>query len=268
MAQSSMSDAEQRAAEEKQMTVTRNKGRDGGLFRAMMDEIRGGHSVGQALRGAMFVAGLLTDRGCYAEVLAQFYLATRALEKRVEAASGKGMAAQLETLGLRFAADYEADLALLLGPGEQWHERCAAMASAPAREYERRIAEGDDMTMAAAAFILWGPLAIGGGPGLKARISKAFGEEYTNVFRQVTGPGRSKMRDQFIGTFDDLIGDAGPADERRQKLVKETGEFMNLNNELMRSVKVRPWWMKHVYVAGGATFVVCMAFAWKRYSTS
>lgn len=268
MAETSMTDAEQRAAEDKQMTATRNKGREGGLFRSMMDQIRSGHSVGQALRGAMFVAGLLTDRGCYAEVLAQFYLATRALEKRVESASGKGMVAHLESLGLRFAADYEADLALLYGPGDQWRERCEAMASAPAREYERRITEGDEATMAAAAFILWGPLAIGGGPGLKARISKAFGEEYTNVFKQVTGPGRGKMRDQFIGTFDDLLGDAGPDDERRQKLVREAGEFMNLNNELMRSVRVRPWWMKHVYVAGGAAFIACVAFSWKRYSTS
>ena len=70
--------------EERRTTKVRDMGADGGLFRSCMDAMKGGHSTGQALRHASLAAGLLTDARCYAELLGQFYLATAALEQRLQ----------------------------------------------------------------------------------------------------------------------------------------------------------------------------------------
>jgi len=245
----------------------RKKGKEGGTFRAMLDQIRQGHSIGQSLRAAMFAAGLLTDRNCYAEVLVQFYLATRSLEKRMDDEStkdnGAGFLAPLNALKFRFTADYEKDLSILLG--NTWPSRCQELASPPARAYETAIAEGNEESVAAAAFILWGPLVIGGGPGLRRRIAKAFGNEVTNVFNQITGVDLARMKEAFIACFDDLVQDGD--DVRRSQLVDGAGRFMELNNELMRSVKVQPWWLKRLYQVAGFVVLASAGIAlWRQRS--
>ena len=65
--------------EERNTRSVREQGRANGLFRKCMDQIKTSHTVGQGLRSAALAAGLMTDRKCYAGLLSQFYVATRAL---------------------------------------------------------------------------------------------------------------------------------------------------------------------------------------------
>ena len=151
------------AGEAARTQAVRNKGRPDGLFRGCMDEIKRAHSVGNALRGAMLIAGLLTDKACYTELLAQFFLATRALEARVaklEAGGGAGtgggegegkgsgggggggggdplpLMRPILDLGIGFTEGYAKDLEHLCG-GEGWEARVDAMATEPAKQYVR-----------------------------------------------------------------------------------------------------------------------------------
>ena len=52
----------ERAAEAKGMRMALQRGSEDGCYRRMLKAISTGHSTGQKLRGAMFVAGLLTDK--------------------------------------------------------------------------------------------------------------------------------------------------------------------------------------------------------------
>ncbi|KAJ1474880.1 hypothetical protein T484DRAFT_1596778, partial [Baffinella frigidus] len=236
--------------------AVRDQGAESGLFRAAMDKIRGSHSLGQSLRTAALAAGLMSDAQCYAELLAQFYLATAALEARLAAtqpATAPMAAAVRAACGYSFTEGYEADLASLLGP--EWRKAVAErLTTEPARRYVARLERAGDAELAAAAFILWGPLAIGGGAALKPRVRNAFGEDATHVFRSVTeggSEGRTRRRDVFIAAYDALAGIDTPAFE---EVTTHVGELMQLNNEMMIACRQRPWWSK--YLRGGAALVV------------
>lgn len=275
-------------------------GRQNGLFKQCMDEIKSSHSVGQALRSAALAAGALSDIHSYAELLSQFYVATEALEKRIDeilekeeemdltcedkSPSYKKFSAlkQVKSLGYSFTGGYENDLEFLLG--EKWRSKVNEMTTDPAKEYIQQIQCAHEINIIAAAFILWGPLVIGGekknfiflfcicmadfavfsdnlrigGAALKPRVKKSFGERATNVFKDVVGTangGRSERRRKFIDTYDGLLD--GVIDNEKKKvqfdaIVKACGEYMSMNNAMMLSVKRSPWWSKYIW-AGVAT---------------
>lgn len=259
--------------EERKTTRARDQGRPNGLFQGCMDAIKTGHRVGQTLRTAMLTAGLLTDRRCYAELLAQFYVCTVALEDRLAGLKGTGSAAKLAASipGVGFKAGYEADLRHLLGDRaigteleENWRTKVASLTTGTAARYISRIEIADDEELIAAVFILWGPLMIGGGAAIRPRVQKAFGEGATNVFDSVIGPGRSELRRAFINAFDSVL-DVGNASAtgfdsvytaRYTRILAATAEFMTLNNELMLSVKQSPWWSR--YISAGCAFAVAV----------
>ena len=139
--------------EERKTTRARDQGRPNGLFQGCMDAIKTGHRVGQTLRTAMLTAGLLTDRRCYAELLAQFYVCTVALEDRLAGLKGTGSAAKLAASipGVGFKAGYEADLRHLLGDRaigteleENWRTKVASLTTGTAARYISRIEIADD----------------------------------------------------------------------------------------------------------------------------
>ena len=248
----------------------RDQGVENGLFRACMDAIRKSHTLGQSLRNVAIATGLLTDRDCYAEMLGQFYVVTVSLEKRMdELVSNEGNPASLvkkiQKLGYSFQAGYESDLQELLGP--DWKETVSTWTSEPAKRYIRRIHAADDAECAAAAFILHGPLIIGGGAALKPRVEKAFGKDATNVFKSVIGSsrgGRSGRRREFIECYDQLLGSDDQVSIRCalfSKIVSSVSEFMDLNNEMMLAVQQSPWWQKYVKVA----LVVIASYLVQRY---
>ena len=250
-------------ADEAQRTErVRQQGAPEGLFRGCMDVIRRSHSVGQALRTAMLGAGLMSDAECYAELLAQFYVCTAALERGLQKSASK-LAQRVSTeVGLAFTSGYEADLRHLLG--EDWARRVdEELTSGVARRYVARLEAASEAELVAGVFILHGPLAIGGGAALKPRVGKAFGAGATHVFEPVVGPGRGRRRALFITAFDELLaqvpsddGGADAADPRFGAIVSACGEFMELNNQLMLSCRKRPWWSKWAWgaaaVAAGA----------------
>jgi len=239
-----------------------------------MDVIKGSHSVGQALRTAALAAGLLTDRRCYGELLAQFYVATVALEKRLEeirdeeeegviSDEHKALLSNLRGLGYSFSPGYEKDLEHLLGSG--WRDTVAAWRTDASAAYAAELAQAGALDLAAGCFILWGPLAIGGGAMIKPRVAKAFGEGATNVFHDVTGDrggGRAARRSEFIKVFDGL-----PVQEEEfAAVVKKCGEFMALNNSMMMSVQQRPWWCKYLFAGAAVGAAVVVAYVYKRRS--
>jgi hypothetical protein len=214
--------------EERRTNAVRDQGAESGLFRAAMDKIRGSHSLGQKLRTAALAAGLMSDARCYAELLAQFYLATAALEARLavtQPATEPLAAAVSAACGYSFTEGYEADLASLLGP--EWRKDVAErLSTEPARRYVARLERAGDSELAAAAFILWGPLAIGGGAALKPRVRNAFGEGATHVFSSVTeggSEGRKRRRDGFIAAYDALVG----ADEVKPSTLNPKPQTLN-----------------------------------------
>ena len=251
-----------------QTEKVRNQGRENGLFRACMDRIRSSHTTGQALRTALLTAGLLSDANCYAELLGQFYVATSALEKRMDelllTCEDKGgetsslLISKVKNLGYSFSLGYEKDLQSLLG--SDWKTIIESWTTEPAKQYVQLLQSANDTECVAAAFILHGPLVIGGGAMLKPKIEKKFGIDATNVFQDVIGTvrgGRSKRRREFIELYDTLLDDDdGNESERFSSIVEKCGEYMRLNNEMMVAVRQKPWWQKYV-----AASVVAIASA-------
>ena len=250
--------------EQERTNQVRDQGQPDGLFRGCMDVIRHSHSVGQSLRTAALAAGLMTDKNCYAELLDQFYLTTAALEVRLHERKDHSSAiAAIIKLGYAFTKGYEQDLLSLLGADNLSDVPSLAreIATEPARDYVRRISSCTDIELVAAAFILWGPLVIGGGAALKPRVRKSFGEEATHVFADVVGVGRGDRRKEFIHCMDE-IGE-GMGEEDKNQVVAAAGEFMQLNNDMMLAVKRSPWWSKYVW--GGVAVVAAAAAAtWYR----
>lgn len=258
--------------DDEQTERVRNQGKEDGLFRACMDEIRSSHTTGQALRTATLAAGLLSDKYCYAELLGQFYVATAALEKRIDELLSKDscggddeksslLVAKVKELGYSFTAGYEADLQALLG--REWKCMIKSWTTNPAKQYIHRLESANDVECVAAAFILHGPLVIGGGAMLKPRVERAFGENVTNVFEDVIGTargGRSSRRREFIDLYDSIVEDDADAKYRYEEIVEKCGEFMKLNNQMMLAVRKKPWWTKYV---AASSVAIASVIAWR-----
>ncbi len=259
-------DTAQEHTEEQQAIIfdkTTEKGAENGLFRACMKAIRSAHKSANRLRAALVVAGLFTDKSVYREVIALFYVATNAMEKRLVALKGeKGdeICNKLLALGYRFGPQYEKDLQLLYSDSVDWKvavENVVAASTEGARSYIQRIENmttGDEL--AGAAFCLWGALIIGGGAAAKPRVESLCGKDACNLFESVTGPGRAERKMKFIKTWDSLAvpvtdteGDnvygKDPASSPFGNIVAVSKECMQGNNELIVSVKRNPWWLKY-----------------------
>merc|ERR1711957_828344 len=158
----------------------RDQGAPNGLFRVSMNQIETDHTIGQKLRGLMLAAGLMTDARCYAELLGQFYLCTEVLESRLYAPAASEMPLLQHLLG------------------DDWRALALKQATPPCTSYVAQLQQATQEELAAAAFILWGPMVIGGGAMLKPRVKKSFGIEATNVFKSVVGAGRADRQRDFI----------------------------------------------------------------------
>ena len=104
--------------------------------------------------------------------------------------------------GYNFTKGFEADLEALLG--KNWRQRIIAMTADPTADYVSLIQNASDAELVAGAFILWGPMIIGGGAALYPRIKRNFGKEATNVFRSVIGSKRTQRKFDFIVMFNSI----------------------------------------------------------------
>ena len=259
-----MSSAGVSPTEEREQAVafdkTTEKGVDGGLFQACMKSIRSTHITANRLRTGLVVAGLFTDQTIYREVIVLFYAATRALESNLLKCKGEDeICDKLLSLGYRFAPQYEKDLQFLY-PKDAWQQevdKVLETASPGAKSYLetiRSMKSGEKL--AGAAFCLWGALIIGGGAAAMPRVEALCGKEATNLFQDVTGPGRNDRKAKFVAVWDDLV--KKKEDPRFQKIVVCSQECMQGNNHLIASVKRNPWWLKYIVstaVAVGAVGV-------------
>lgn len=256
--------------EEERTKRVSKMGLSGGLFQQCMKEIKESHTVGQSLRTAYIAAGVLTDKDAYAELLAQFYVATDVLEQKIEEYSSSSlMVKKVKNLGYNFRRGYELDLQNLLHLPGRDKDMCRntvdeELATAPAKEYIHRLQNANEIEIVAAAFILWGPLIIGGGAALKPRVKKSFGVEATNVFEDVVGvvngKSRSERRSDFIETYDGLLDHLEEKDKSQtfDSIVKAAGEFMSLNNKMMLAVKKRPFWSRYYYFVAAGVIVIAV----------
>ncbi len=266
--------------EEERTERASKMGRPDGLYQSCMKEIKDSHTIGQALRSAALAAGVMSNQDAYAELLGQFYVTTNVLETRMEAyimkensnSNGNGIelnnkhasiVTQVKSLGYNFREGYERDLEYLLG--SKWKHICEEFTTKSGKEYIQRLSNANEIEIAAAAFILWGPLIIGGGAALKPRVKKSFGEGATNVFHDVVGNvngvGRAGRRRNFIDVYDALLDGFDSEVEKKEifdSIVKTAGEFMLLNNGMMLEVKKRPWWSKYA-LTGVVTIAAAMA---------
>ena len=193
------------------------------------------------------------------------------------------LVAKVKALGYSFSHAYARDLHALLGTN--WLDIIQSWTSEPAMRYIQKLQCATDAECVAAAFILYGPLVIGGGAMLKPRVEKAFGVDASNVYTDVTGSargGRSQRRREFINFYDTLLDDddneytssteassaINNGDSRSgttfAQIVNACGEFMELNNQMMVAVKQTPWWKKYVT----ASMVVASALIWKFKASS
>ena len=159
---------------------------------------------------------------------------------------------KVKTLGYSFQSGYEYDLQTLLG--SNWKETIQSWTSSPAQSYVLKLKSATDAECAAAAFILHGPLIIGGGAALKPRVEKAFGKNVTHVFQSVVGAspgGRSGRPREFIDCYDRLLEgfDDNENESLFDEIVHAVSDFMDLNNEMMMAVRQSPWWHKYVKVS-------------------
>ena len=194
------------------------------------------------------------------------------------------LVAKVKALGYSFSHAYARDLHALLGTN--WLDIIQSWTSEPAMRYIQKLQCATDAECVAAAFILYGPLVIGGGAMLKPRVEKAFGVDASNVYTDVTGSargGRSQRRREFINFYDTLLDDddneytsssvassaINNGDSRSgttfAQIVDACGEFMELNNQMMVAVKQTPWWKKYVTAS---MVVVASALIWKFKASS
>jgi len=227
-----------RANEHQAFENTLAKGKEGGLFRTCMGSIRRSHTKGQALRMGLVATGLLSDVNCYTEALTQFYVCTKALDERLKSCKLDVVVKVRDALRkYAFVEGYEADLQQLLG-GEDWESKVQARTNPAALKYCQYLKECDDLELVAAVYVLYGALVIGGGAAMEPRVKKRFGA--TSLFKNVIGPGRAERKGEFIALYDELLQAEG--DERFEKIVLSTAQFMERNNQLMLNMYKRPYW--------------------------
>ena len=159
-------------------------------------------------------------------------------------------------LKLQFSRGYELDLETLLGPGLQ--QVLPSMQTSASKDYIAKLkgndTDDDGPVLAAAAFVLWGPLIIGGGRSLESKISKAYGKGCTHVFQSICELDREahdELKDRFAECFDNLPEMGISCEE----LLENARLFMNMNNKLMLSIKMEPFGL------GGCSQIAALVIA-------
>ncbi|GKY93809.1 hypothetical protein MPSEU_000348100 [Mayamaea pseudoterrestris] len=226
-----------------------DKGEEDGLFRSSMKAIRRAHFQANRLRAGLVLAGLLTDKLLYRDVITLFYVVTRELEKKLDKYKDSDEnCRKLLSMGYHFTEQYEQDMAALYSPESWKYEVELASKKNPAAELYldkiRTMTNGRQL--AGAAFVLWGALIIGGGAAVQPRVEKLCGKEATHVFQNVIGPGRAQRRNNFIQLWDSL---ADQGSDEFHDIISEVQECMKCNNDIFMSVQRNPWWFQYVGIA-------------------
>lgn len=233
---------------------------EGGLYGDMMQSIKKSHSIGNTIRMVKLPI-IFTDPRLYAGAIANFYWLTAALEARLKAAESGSMLARLrEHLPVGAAAGYEADLEQLLGEG--WKREAAAAESPATRAYVAELATAPPLSIAAAAFIIYGALVVGGGKATQKKVRRIFPSCEHRLFDVGPDGNIVKARKAFKQAFNDL-GASVPSAERAE-LVRESARFMALNNTVVISIRCLPFFTARAAVTCAAVVAAIGAILLRR----
>ena len=158
--------------------------------------------------------------------------------------------------------------------GTEWRNTARSWTTNVAAKYANRVRDATETELVAAAFVLHGPLVIGGGASLRPAVSRAFGEGATNLLAGVCGidgygRGRSRRRREFVDYYDTLLDDDdddgvdGVNGRRFDDIVRTCSEYMDMNNEMMMAVRRSPWWMKYATAFAVGALSIASVVAWR-----
>jgi hypothetical protein len=218
------------------------------LYGRMMKAIQSGHSFGTRVR-MLKLPLIFLEPPLYAGAICQFYWLSATLEARL-AVCEHPILAKVRALKLCVTPGYESDLRELYGEG--WRE-AAERARTPATDaYLEQLRCAGPVSLAAAAFILYGALVVGGGKMTQRKVRKVIPACEHKLF-DVAEDMQACRRD-FKSTFT-AIGKEFP--EHFETLEAEAARFMALNNTVVLSV--RCWGLRATVIAGSVA--VCGAAA-------
>jgi hypothetical protein len=263
--------------ESKNFDMLSSKGRQDGLFRTCMKSIRSAHFRANRIRAVLTVAGLFTDKNVYTQVLSLFYVLTRELEIKLQAESKSNeICRKIVALGYHFTDQYEQDLEFLYGT-PRWKDLVEDLVqkNRKACEYRDKIRNSyHGHELAGVAFVLYGALIIGGGAAAKPRIEKRFGSLAVHIFQDVSGPGRERRSAQFVQTWDSFVdhpstanatSDPTNTDTIWDDIVQVSKDCMQLNNDILSSIRQNPWWLYYGIATIGAVTAISMGMIYQKW---
>merc|ERR1712137_784168 len=224
------------------------------LYGRMMQSIHTRHELGNRMR-MLKLPLIFSEPRLYADAISQFYLLSRTLELRLQSAHHP-MVERVKALGLHVTPGYEADLCSLYGSA--WRDKAEAAATHATKQYIKELNAADDVSLVAAAFILYGALVVGGGKATQAKVKKIFPSCEHALFD--VAEDMASIRREFKGGFT-AIGREWP--EHFHTLEKEAARFMALNNTVVFAI--RCWGRRASCVALTAAFMVAACCVmWRR----
>jgi len=240
------------------------------MYRACMSAIHNAHMESHKLRVVVTVAGLISDKRIYREVLSLYYIITREAERKLAQLANDGnygndaICRKIMALDHSFTQAYEKDLKYLYEDvSSDWRGKVDALYASndAAKAYVKHIENMRSGEEAAGAILaLWGALVMGGGAAASPRIKSAFGEGATHLFADVTGPQAGKRRTAFVDCWDSL---AEPGSASFDEIASQSQACMQHNNRVLASVERYPWWLSWI-VAGGVAAASVSAFMLRR----
>lgn len=212
---------------------------DATLFGRMMRGIDPGHTWGNRLR-MLKLPMILTDTKLYAGAICQFYLLTRTLEQLLAKHPDDPLVCRIRNLELKVTPGYEADLRQLLGGDDTWREKAEQLCTPATRAYCDVLQRSSPAELAAASFILYGALVVGGGKATQRKVKKVFPSCDHMLFD--VNEDMPKIKREFKELYA-KIGEDYP--DLSAAMVADASRFMALNNTVVLSVRCTPyWWWK------------------------
>jgi len=256
--------------------ATTEKGKLEGLFRTSMTAIRSSHHEARAIRTALILLGLFTDKILYRDWTTVFYYINNELEIKMQCPEFEAslqdekeikILNKLQKLGDTYYFNnlYEKDLYFLYGvslPCQLKKKVETCLQDKPGarkfRDHIRKMTTASELS--GALFCLWGVFIVGGGAMARQRAIRMVGEKGVNVYQNVSGPGREMRKRDFINLWDGLA-EAGSS--QFKSIENSSDECMKLMNASIKDMSANPWWLKHVCITM-TVLVVLAAIIWEK----
>eukprot|EP00929_Paragymnodinium_shiwhaense_P041539 TRINITY_DN21568_c0_g1_i2.p1 TRINITY_DN21568_c0_g1~~TRINITY_DN21568_c0_g1_i2.p1 ORF type:complete len:245 (-),score=50.74 TRINITY_DN21568_c0_g1_i2:85-819(-) len=225
------------------------------LFGRMMKAIHTKHEFGNKVR-MLKLPLILTDTRLYAAAIAQFYLLTKTLERRLDECKGDALVDAWLARGYKVTPGYESDLQEILGV--EWHKFAEDECTPATRAYCETLETSSSIEVVGAAFILYGALVIGGGKATQRKVRKVFPACKHQLFD--VAEDMVKARREFKEFFNG-VGKESP--EHADALVSHASRFMALNNTVILSARCLPFWWWRAVAASATVGAVFFAMRWQ-----